>query len=241
MLVVLGVLSGHPAFAHNYLPAAQNGGVTTIADIDVSRAAYRVLGSASQVDVYEFTATKGQELYIQVTVPLLDRERGFSPGIVLLSTDTNGPSFVSPVIDKGTLIDPPHDVVDSVLPHQGDGADAEPPLLGATWDASEPVVFDEPFTGTRYWTRQTLTVKAPEDGTYRIGVYSADGATGKYVLATGQKEKFGPGDILSFPGVRLTVRSFCEVPVWPDVLAWTVLGASLLVGVGLGVYALLAF
>src|SRR5512144_358552 len=133
--VVLGVIASQPAFSHNYLQAARDGGVTVIPNIDVSRAAYRELTSASQLDVYEFTATRGQELYIQVTIPLLDREKAFSPGLVLLNASEADAAFDSPNIDNGILVDPPHEIVDRVLPHDGNGTDAEPALLGVTWDA----------------------------------------------------------------------------------------------------------
>ena len=132
-------------------------------------------------------------------------------------------------------MDPPHVVVDNVLPHNDE---QEPALIGVAYDSSSDQVFDEPFTGTRYWIRQTLTVKAPIDGTYRIGVYSPDGTKGKYVLAPGKREQFGFGDILNFPGVRMTVRQFCEQPVWPDILVLGLLGAAALGGIGIGIYAL---
>ena len=235
---LLGVLLAQPAFAHNYLPAATGGALTPIPNIDVSRAAYRELTSKGQVDVYEFSASKGQEIYVQMTVPLLEQERTFAPSILLLSTARGGADFETPALDKGVAFDPAHDVVDAVLQHGEGGEDVEPPLLAVRWDAGAPVAFNEPLTGTRYWIRQTLTVKAPADGTYRIGIFSNDGTTGKYVLATGKQEQFSAADIASFPGVRLAVRRFCEVPIWPDILAWSVLGAAALGAAGLGIYAL---
>ena len=87
VLILLGLIAtATAAFAHNYLPAKPGQSITTIPDISVSRAAYREITSSDQVDVYEFNASKGQELYIQMTVPLLDREKGFAPAFVLLYT-----------------------------------------------------------------------------------------------------------------------------------------------------------
>lgn len=207
-LVMIGAAAS--AFAHNYLPATPGQAVTIIPDISVSRAAYRELRTPGQVDVYEFHASKGQGIYIQMTVPLIDRLSGFAPAFVLLSTDEGSVPFDSPAMEKGSLADPPHEVVDVVHPRAvGDGE--EPPLLAVEYDGSAPVVFDEPFTSTRYWIRQTLTVKAPRDGTYRIGVYSPRGASGKYVLAPGRAEKFSLADVLSFGKVKKEVRAFCEV------------------------------
>ncbi len=206
-LMMIGVAA--VAHAHNYLPQTPGQEVTLIPDISVSRAAYRELRSVDQVDIYEFHAAKGQSIYIQMTVPLIDRLSGFAPAFVLLSTDEGAVSFVSPAVEKGSLVDPPHEIVDKVLPHAA-GSREEPPLLAVEYDGSAPLVFDEPFTGTRYWIRQTLTVKAPRDGTYRIGVYSPGGAAGKYVLAPGRAEKFTLADILAFGKVKKEVREFCE-------------------------------
>jgi len=224
------------ASAHSYLAVPAAGAVTVIPDIGASRAAYRELTSPDQVDIYEFTARAGQEIYIQMTVPFLDRESGFAPDFVLLSADANAAPFDPPILARASLVDPPHDVVDRVHEH---GVGGEPPSVGAAYGGGEPLVFDEPFTGTRYWIRQTITVPAPADGTYRIGVYSANGSLGKYVLAPGKAEKFTVGDILGLPGVRMKVREFCEQPVWPDIVFWSVLGLAALAGAGFGIYALL--
>lgn len=234
-VLLIGLCATPLAYAHNYLPAGAGQSVTTIPDISVSRAAYRVLSEPGQVDVYKFTASRGQELYIQMTVPLLDRQKGFAPTFALVYAGSQPALFDNPEIEKGTVVDPPHQVVDRILPHEGE---TEPTLLGVGYDGSAGQPFDEPFTGTRYWIRQTLTVKAPADGAYRLGVYSPDGVTGKYVLAPGKREQFGIGDLFTFAGVRITVRQFCEQPVWPDVLVLGLLGAAALGGVGFGIYAL---
>ena len=225
------------AWAHNYLSTPPAEAVTTIPDIGVSRAAYRSLAAPGQLDVYEFTARKGQELYVQMTVPLLDRQRDFAPAFVLLYAGSDPAAFAGQQLEKGALAEPPHDIVDRLLPHQGAG-EPEAAALAVAYDGSAPLPFDEPFTGTKYWIRQTLTVAAPADGTYRLGVYSPGGASGKYVLAPGKREQFGFGDLLSFPSVRITVRQFCEQPIWPDVLVLSAVGAALLGGIGLGIFAL---
>ncbi len=230
---------GTLAFGHNYLPSPSQGTVTYIPDIAVSRAAYRELKSDQQVDVYEFAAREGQQIYVQMTVPVLERQADFAPVIVL-----QGPggdlSFPAPDVQGGTILDAPHVVVDTLHPHDDGDAEVTPLALAVAWDGKGPTVFDEPFTGTRYWIRQTVTVLAPVDGTYRIGIYSAEGSTGKYVLATGREEKFTAADLLGFPGVRLAVRTFCEVPVWPDILVWSALGVAAAAGLGFGIAALLA-
>jgi hypothetical protein len=234
----LGFLAS-PLVSHNYLPPVPGEAVTSIPDIDVSRAAYRELIQGDQVDVYSFTAKKGREIYVQMTVPLLERNRDFAPGFILLYTGTEKVEFDPPELEKGMIVDPSAAAVDWVFPGPG-GGESGPALICVEYDGSDADPFFEPFTGTRYWIRQTMTVAAPADGTYLIGVYSPGGTTGKYVLATGEREQFGIGDILAIPGVRWTVRVFNEEPVWPDALVWGVLGMAALGGISYGVYLLTA-
>jgi hypothetical protein len=222
-------------FAHSFLPPTAGQAITIIPDISVSRAAYRTISTSTQVDVYEFTAKKGQEIYIQVTVPVLGRQASFAPSLAVVSIGADNAAFDVSAIGAGVVIDPPHDVVDAIFPHGGDDT-VELPLVGVAFDNSPAVVFDEPVTGTRYWIRQTVTVAAPADGAYRIGIWSPDGAQGKYVLAPGQREAFGIGDILTLPSVRFQVRQFCEQPVWGDIVVESVL----VIGAAVGVAALIA-
>lgn len=235
--VLLLYCGAGPAFPHNYLPAVPGQPVTPIEDIGASRAAYRTLTFDGQVDVYGFSARKGQEILIQMTVPLLERQRGFFPAFLLVYTGGGKAEFLDPLLRKGRIADPPHEALDRVHPHEGKEG---PPAIGVEYDGSEPVVFDEIFTGTRYWTRQTLTVAAPADGTYRIGVYAPGGGTGKYVLAPGRREAFGIGDVFGLPAVRWLVREFCEEPLWPDAVLWGALAAAAALGIAFGAYALLA-
>jgi hypothetical protein len=236
-LAVVLTLSASSLFAHNYLPAPSGKAVTTISDISVSRAAYREIKQKEQVDVYEFPAKKGEQIYIQMTVPRLERLQRFAPEFVLLYTGEGEVAFNAPVVDKGTIADPSHEIVHQVYGAAESGI-REPAQLSVAYDGSDPVAFDEPFTGTRYWIRQTLTVMAPADGIYRIGVWSSDGSLGKYVLAPGKAEKFGAADILGLPSVRWQVRVFNEEPVWPDALFWSLVATGVLTAVGFGIYAL---
>ncbi len=238
MVIVVAVVATPFISAHNYLPQTPGQTVTQIPNIDISRAAYRELAGGG-VDVYEFSARKGQQIYVQMTVPFLDREKDFAPDFALVYMGEELAQFADPALEKGSVVDPAHEVVDAISPPAGKGDHAEPPALAVRYDRGGPVVFNEPFTGTRYWIRQTVTVNAPAQGVYRLAVYSQTGAPGKYVLATGKKESFGAADIIRIPGVRIAVRRFCEVPVWPDYAVWGTLGAAALAGIGFGIYTLL--
>lgn len=252
LCVVILVFLPVGVFGHSYLAEPGAGAVTLIPDIGVSRAAYRELKDGSQIDMYEFTAKMGQEIYVQMTVPVLERLRGFTPAFMIAwvgppagaaaAETAMPPTWAEGVFEKGRLIAVEHRVLDALRSH-GEGeseAEIEPSGPGSfegaialAYDGSADVVFDEPVTGTQYWTRQTGTWKAPADGTYRIAVYSPGGRAGKYVLAPGRREAFGIGDIFSLPAVRWEVRTFMEQPVWQDGLLYALLIAGVVV---LGVY-----
>lgn len=236
-ICALVLLASQAAYPHSYLPEPAAGAVTPIEDIGVSRAAYRTLSAPGQTDVYEFRAREGQEIYVQMTIPLLERQREFRPAFLLAFLGGGPAEFRDPNLEKGRILEPPPEVFGRAAPHP---EGAEPPVLGVAYDGSEPRVFDEVFTGTRYWIRQTLTVAAPAEGTYRIAVWSPDGSAGKYVLATGRREAFGPGEIFGLPAVRWQVREFCEEPLWPDAVLWGLLAAAAAAGLVLGVLALVS-
>ncbi|MCA1553346.1 MAG: hypothetical protein LC737_03115, partial [Chloroflexi bacterium] len=87
-------------------------------------------------------------------------------------------------------------------------SDGEGVLLAPDDAHAADDLFDEPFTGTTYWNRQKLNATLPQDGTYTVAVFNARGEVGKYVLAIGEREKFGWRDVLDFPRTRATVREW---------------------------------
>ena len=217
-LAVLGLLAcaAGVGYTHNYLPEAEDPGApTAIPSIEVSHASYRELTSADQVDVYEFQAEAGQSIYVQITIPLFERLQEFAPVVAL---SPSGPVTEGMELSQARLLGPgdlPHAVLDVV--------DADNILVVGSDGTKE--AFHESFTGTDYWIRQTLSVPASAPGTYRLYVFSPEGGTGKYVLATGRAERFSFGDVLGLPGVRITVRRYMEQPVVGDYVFWTVLAA----------------
>lgn len=219
------------AFPHNYLPEPEQGEVTTIPDISVSRAAYRSLDAPGQMDMYRFTAEKGQEIYLSMTVPWLEELRSFAPAVALIARDTSmDPSAVKSALRCSLL------PLDEITPRLSSSL---PPGRSLVFVPQGPrEAFHEPFTGTRYWKLQEATVIAPEAGEYLLAVFSPGGETGKYVLAPGRREQFSLGDILALPAVRIKVRRFMEEPVWGDYLFWSVLGVAAAAGLTYGIIAL---
>jgi hypothetical protein len=189
-------------WAHNFLPLPEGGGETVIPAIADSRAAYREIKAPGQIDLFSFKAKAGAEIYIQMTVPTIEPYASLRPVFVLASLD--GPFSPGPSIEDGEAAPVSAEALAALAAPSPENAMAIAALAGAGKR------FREEFTGTDYLILQTLTVKAPVTGRYRIGVYLPDGATGKYVLATGKKEAFSLSEIFGLGKVKRLVRDFME-------------------------------
>ncbi|MGB8955275.1 MAG: LPXTG cell wall anchor domain-containing protein [Tumebacillaceae bacterium] len=154
-----------------------------IPDATVSYAMYSELQGPQQVDLYKFTLAADTPFYARISVPKRPELRDFAPAFVLF-----GPGLP-------TSNEPPHYPL------------ALPEGLGRAilLPAGEKDDFYEPFTQTTMVQRQYISRQLPP-GTYYLAVYSPAGQTGKYVLATGEREQFGFADWLLFPLTWLKVR-----------------------------------
>lgn len=178
-----------------------------IPDPTISWAIYASLDHPGEADYFSFHANAGFSLDAQITIPAIDSLKAFAPHLALLrpgssSPPANGVSFPVPA---------------------GYGVQ----LLNAT-HAGTSDRFDEPFTQTTYWVRQTLKETLASPGTYYLVVFNHPTDViqlGKYVLAVGEKERFGWQDLLTFPLAYFRVRAFAEagVPLW----GWIVLALLL--------------
>ena len=74
-----------------------------------------------------------------------------------------------------------------------------------------PEEFDEPFTGTQSWILLEQDTAAPATGQYYVVALDPEGQTGKLWVAWGRREVFGFRDLLTYPDVLDTVRTFHEV------------------------------
>lgn len=79
---------------------------------------------------------------------------------------------------------------------------------------AEPKEFFEPFSMTRSWVAPEYRERLPATGEYYVAVFSPDGTRGKYWLAVGEQERFGPSDWLTLPAKLWKVRQFHEVASW---------------------------
>ena len=171
----------------------------SIPDPTTSWAIYGSLDHPAEADYYAFRVQpSGLILDAMVTIPALNTLKNFTPHLALLGPGLPGlapqqVSFVIPLHDGAQLIDAPH-----------------------TGTADH---FYEPFTQTTYWNRQRFKEPLREPGLYYLVVFNRSHdapQTGKYVLAVGNVERVGPGDILTFPLTYVRVRFFAGagLPFW---------------------------
>ncbi|UCD27978.1 MAG: hypothetical protein JSV03_12870, partial [Planctomycetota bacterium] len=135
-----------------------------------------------------FEARSGQEVFLQLGVPAIERLQDFRPALALL-----GPSL--PAVDLPFTV--PEGLGGIVL---APGAEVEPEF------------FHEPFTGTDSWILGEIQTVLSESGRYYAVAYVPNGQTGKLWVAPGRQEVFGLADIFSLPTIINQVREFHEVP-----------------------------
>ena len=159
-------------------------GATQIDNLSTSLAFYRDLKAPAQVDVYTFQGQAGEHLHAGISIPAISRLESYGVNMALM-----GPGL--PEADHESL---PAD---------------HPEGLGAIIIPNTPGKdFFEPFTLTSYWGRQRIEFNLPASGTYYLLVWNPSGATGKYVMDTGEAEVFSPGDLLRFPVWWVRVHAF---------------------------------
>lgn len=222
MGVFAGTASAHTAHVNHsnrsdHKPLFKSGAISspqqamTIPDPNISWAIYASLNHSGEADYYTFRAPQNFKLTAQITIPAISSLQNFAPHLALI-----GPGLPTSTAGVPGL--------DGLNVPSSDGV----VIYNAT-HAGATDAFYEPFTQTNYWNRQTETPTLTKSGTYYLAVFNlpTDAVqTGKYVLAVGTKEEFGPSDLLTFPATYIRVRQFTEagVPLW----AWIALGVIVL-------------
>lgn len=144
-----------------------------IKDPSISTAVYATLETANDVDYYTFNGTKGEIVFLSITIPQIAGQENFTPTMALM-----GPGL------------PYADLPDRVLKPGDYGAVILAPPANAT-------SFFEPFSRTSYWTRQEQNVTLTENSSYLVAIWDDRGDVGRYVFVIGNKEV--PGGDLAFP------------------------------------------
>ncbi|NIV31895.1 MAG: hypothetical protein GWN58_21135 [Anaerolineae bacterium] len=214
-LIALLLLWSPVAFAHRPLPF---GGAYDdpehalyLKETDVSQVVYYELTSETSELWLAFEAEGGEDLYLNLGVPVIERLRGFRPSLALL-----GPGLP----EVSLPVEIPPGLGGQVFPTEG---------------IEESEIFHEPITDTRSWVLGEAELTLPEPGRYYVMAYSPSGTRGKLWVAVGKREAFGLGDVLSLPAVIAQVRQFHEVEGAPGWLK-TVLAVTGLALLALGLW-----
>lgn len=218
-LLIIGLLGSgaNPPFsdAHKPLGSENNnnnnfGSATEIPDPQVSWAIYQQLEEGNIQDYYRFDAEKGERLYVQMTIPDIEKYHEFAPSIAIIGKDMhdakldiaansiaraeNANAFdrdFAPILDAEAII----------LDYYNDNN-------GSAVSSSSDKFF-EPFTQTSYLVRQEVVINdLPSTGVYGLVVFNeaqdniekregGNGNGGKYVLAVGETEDFSAIDYLT--------------------------------------------
>ncbi len=187
-------------------------------DPTLSRALGATLDTAGEVDWYRMDLRAGDALVVAVTAP--DAAGGIATSFTVL-----GPGLDAPSTEDAAALA-------SAVGAQG--------AIGHVAEGGEREVHG----GLGFIAWGGIRTAAPADGTYWVAVRAAtDGETGKYVLAPGVREEFGPDAI----GGMADLVAFFNAPWPPEPGAGAptagadgTVTAVVLVGVGLVVGGVLA-
>lgn len=158
----------------------------------VSQVIYHEIAEGSEQVWLEFEGEAGQEIFLQIGVPVIDRLEDYRPTMALV-----GPGL-------------PEADVHFELP-AGCGIEAF-----GTGEIAEPRYFEEKFTGTDSWILRDATPTLPETGTYYVVGYAPEDEFGKLWLSIGTKEDFGISDMGRMRDWTRKVRRFHEMDgAWP--------------------------
>jgi hypothetical protein len=129
---------------------------------------YATLESSADVDYYTFEGRKGQSILLEMTIPQIAGQELFAPEMALLGPGLGAdllPARVTIPLSAGSLL--------------------IPALTGPAG------AFNEPFSRTSYWERQSQRVTLSVDGRYVVAVWHGAGEVGRYVFVIGDKERPG--------------------------------------------------
>jgi len=152
---------------------------------EVSQVIYRELTDDIQQLWLAVDAKKGFELFVQIGIPVIDRQNYFRPAFVVLGPNLQKVSLPFSI---------PDDIGGNIF----------------NTGSVKPKFFHEHFTKTDSWILRGETIKLPADGRYYVVAYSPCKLEGKFWLSVGNKEKFTILDWLSFGGWKKKIRKFHE-------------------------------
>lgn len=214
-LTSMSAIYNQHAFAHKPLEQSEDvnndlRNALIIPDHKISWAIYQNLDEVNIARFFVFEGTANEELYAQLSIPVLNGLEDFSPRLALL-----GPGISeSDIKDKiyARIVSNPD------LPFTAVSGMNSISFIYEREPNSPRDTFYEPFTQTSYWTKQEIRVILPNDGQYFLVVYAHDVselvASSKFTLAVGEIEDFAPLDFITvLPSAWLKTKFFFEDPV----------------------------
>jgi len=197
LLVVLVLVPATAALAHSPVFPEENHGPSTAYEVNdpaKSWAIYTWLEREGIADYYKFTVSKGDKIQVSLIVPKSPSHSGFLPSFALmgpgLSQDDTLPDYMEVPEGYGITI------VDGTDPGKA--------------------VF-EPFTPGWFYEVSSLTMDAPDDGTYYVAVFNPEihndihnhiHEADSYAIIIGYVEEFTPLELILIP------YSVQEIYVW---------------------------
>ena len=224
VLLMAGSLMQKEALAHKPLEPAGTGGLNSniqsalaIPNPKISWAVYQSLDSENPALFYRFDARKGDDLYVQLSVPQLPGLQDFNPKLALVGPGVSesivtearrasvsaNPSLVSPTGDDSSII-----TLSYGSSNNNNSNNNPAPNESQT-------IFYEPFTQTSYFQKQEFRAGLPQDGRYYLVVYVSGPqelkGSSKFTLAVGEIEDFQPLDfVTTLPLAWLKTKLFFE-------------------------------
>lgn len=186
-------------FAHKpfFGPFASPEEAYQVDPIDVSIVAYQYITCEENTLWMRFDGKAGDELYVQLGVPVIDRLADYRPSVAVFAPGLE-PIGESPYLPPVTL-----------------------PGQVYTANAS-PEDFFEPFTQTESWIWVEETLVLPEDGEGWIVAWHPENQTGKLWLAVGTREDFSDVGFDEFGTWAAYLNDFHEKTSQPNVPVETV-------------------
>ena len=188
-VVVLSMFSGI-LWAHKPIEADEEpdrfSKAISISDPDVSQVFYDDVEPESPYTWMTFEAGEGDEIYLSLGIPVIERLSDFRPNIALI-----GPGF------------PRHNL----------GFSAPTGTGRVLPSLTEPDTFYEPVTGTNSIILVEATISVPASGRYYLVAFSDEPLpeNAKLWVAIGTKERFGLKELFGLGRIRKDVREFHEV------------------------------
>lgn len=225
ILLVLFVLVALPVATHAHQPAIIATEPLRIGDLfsperaaefaDPTAASQAIYGSIQDpdaVDVYTFTASRSEEIPVEVLVPVRASNATFRPWVA--------------VFGEGL---PPSERALPLLIPDGYGA-----MVGAGVSGVRDVFF-EPFSIENLYHGEEITVPLSEGEVYYVAVYDPTHRTGTYSLGLGTVENFSDADFgtlfADVGRLKLGLHAGVAIP-WHDIIGFFTLMTGFIIGLG---------